>query len=149
MDRAPYYVIDDVITAEEVATYLDLVKRSPLKQGNENHPDFTAAFWSRHATRLAELGFTGILPTVTVSKNKSPLPRHTDQRIGAGTYKVLIYLNEVPAGGTVFYLPGGWEELVENRVGRMVLFDIGLPHASQVFSRRGDRMKYTIGFRIF
>jgi hypothetical protein len=149
MDRVPYYVIDDVITTEEVATYLDLVKRSPLKQGNKDYPDVTASFWGRHGTRLTELGFTGILPTVTVSKNKSPLPRHTDQRIGAGTYKVLIYLNEVPAGGTVFYLSGGREELIENRLGRMVLFNIGLPHASQVFSRSGGRIKYTIGFRIF
>jgi hypothetical protein len=61
---------------------------------------------------------------------------------------MFIYLNEVPNGGTIFF-DGADEQLVENKLNRLVIFNIGLYHKSQNFLV-GDNTfnKKLIGFRI-
>jgi hypothetical protein len=93
-------------------------------------------------------GFPDMRPTghVTYTLGKRGIGWHFDGPRGA-SHKLVIYLNEVPSGGTLF---GRSTESVrvrvENKVGRVVLFDIGLEHASESFSDRYT--KYAVGLRL-
>ena len=80
------------------------------------------------------------------TKNKRSLGKHKDSiTLYKEKYKILIYLNEVINGGTIFYIDSS-TQLVENKKNRLVIFDINLPHESQKFN--GEQEKIAIGFRL-
>jgi len=82
--------------------------------------------------------------SVTFHTDTKPIGWHYDKPKGA-THKLLLYLNEVPSGGTLFsrHAP----VLVKNRLGRAVLFPMhDLEHASETFDPR--HRKYTLGLRL-
>ena len=95
-----------------------------------------------YVDKFKELGILGISDDITISKNNKPIPKHRDTKVSGETHKILIYLNNV--SGTYFYIDGK-EILVENKVNRLVLFDINIEHKGQEFSC--DYIKKTIGFR--
>jgi hypothetical protein len=75
---------------------------------------------------------------------------------GKEKYKILIYLNNVENGGTIFYEgeKGRTKEkvhVVKNQRNRLVLFDINLEHESEKFRTKvvvDIPRKKAIGFRL-
>ena len=64
--------------------------------------------------------------------------------------KILIYLNNVEKGGTIFYGCGGGEEKIANKKNRCVIFDMDIEHESEKFDGgvKRDVKKKAIGFRV-
>ena len=87
---------------------------------------------------------------VTYSKHFKGIGKHIDKKIYGDRWKMLIYLNHVENGGTVFYTSSKSNESirVENKPLRAVFFDIQLSHSGQNFSNTNNTVKYAIGFRL-
>ena len=83
-------------------------------------------------------------PHVTFSRHRSAIGRHTDILHDDERYKVGVYLNDLTRGGTVFYTPD--EVLIPHRKGRVVVFDMNIPHAGESLEK--GEIKYMIGFRV-
>ena len=97
------------------------------------------------SNKFKELGVFGLSDDITISKNNKPIPKHKDNKVSGETHKILIYLNTVNNGGGTYFYIDGKEILVENKINRLVLFDINIEHKGQEFS--SDYIKKTIGFR--
>lgn len=91
--------------------------------------------------------FIGLYENITVPFSKKPIRKHKDLNIHNEKFKIVIYLNEVENGGTIFFI-GDEKKLIENKKNRLICFDIDLYHESQDFSiNKGKVSKLTIGFR--
>jgi hypothetical protein len=86
---------------------------------------------------------------VTYSRDKKPIPEHVDMKRHNERYKLLIYLNDVGNGGTLFKKEKGaanaWIS-VENQQGSVVLFDMRIPHKGNPAME--TKTKFTIGIRL-
>jgi hypothetical protein len=82
---------------------------------------------------------------VTITNSNNPVFKHTDSKFKNEQFKILIYLNNVHNGGTVFYTEKTSISIM-NKENRLVVFDINIPHESQKFSK-SDK-KIAIGFRL-
>lgn len=110
----------------------------------------TLWFWRKYREKLLEINsrWVGLYPDVTITNSSKPIGKHQDRTtITQAREKLLIYLNEVPNGGTVFFVDGE-EVLIQNKVNRLVCFDIQLYHQSENFKVEGQLVnKLAIGFR--
>lgn len=142
-------MIDDFLKAEDLLKYQNYVINSGLTQSIRKDEAFTTEFWNTYGEKLnqnlKDLHFSGVYPRVTISHSIKPIARHTDGKLEDEKYKILIYLNTIPNGGTTFY--GDTKITVENRINRLVVFDITLPHEGERFVV-DSKKKMTIGFRL-
>lgn len=110
----------------------------------------TLWFWRKYREKLLEINsrWVGLYPDVTITNSSKPIGKHQDRTtITQAREKLLIYLNEIPNGGTVFFVAGE-EVLIQNKVNRLVCFDIQLYHQSENFKVEGQLVnKLAIGFR--
>lgn len=135
------HVLDDFLTEDDIHMFLNLEQ----KGGIYKKPELCRRVAQQYKERLArEAGVEITSDQCTVGITPTPMRRHTDQRFGNETAKVLIYLNSVDKGGTVFWI-GNTRHLIENKRNRCVVFDISLQHESEAFV--DNTVKRTIGFR--
>lgn len=143
-------VYDDVFDDALFDRFVAYVNAVALPQKVVENATLADACWAQLTPHLTPdlSGLTEILPLVTVTRTKQPIGRHYDRRHAHERAKVLVFLNEVPNGGTLFHLPQPYPspQLVENRRNRVVLFDLGLAHESQRFAPQHTKM--AIGFRL-
>jgi hypothetical protein len=145
-------VCDHFLSNEDFERFREYVVNKKVNQDVINDSILTTDFWKHYGQRLQDLDLnpkcSGITRNVTVTNTQSPIGRHIDKNHHGERYKVLIYLNDVPNGGTLFYPPTG-TRLVENKANRLVLFDLSILHESQKFDIRRQIKKIAIGFRLF
>lgn len=144
------YTIDDFLDQEDLSFYKRYIINSRLSQNIRDDAAFTAKFWSKYGEKINKhlekdgLHFDGVYDKVTYTNSKNPVIRHRDCKIHDEQFKVLIYLNYVPKGGTIFFLEKN-TQLVINKENRLVIFDMSLEHESQKFE---GCTKLAIGFRL-
>lgn len=136
--------IDEFFSQEDLQKCIDYAKSTT---GNRivKIPEFADYVWNKYSNKLLSINSTwsGLHHDITLTNSIKPISKHQDRKRNNETKKLLIYLNNLQGGGTIFHTSEG-EILVENCKNRLVCFDIHLPHEGQVFS--GDR-KLAIGFR--
>lgn len=144
--------VDNFLEECDLLKYQEYVEKVGTRQSIIKDEKMTREFWQKYGKKVGGCVGKEILPYVTVTNSKKPLGRHKDSKMGGEKYKVLIYLNEIKNGGTIFYNnnEGGGKELIENKVNRMVLFDMNIEHESEKFSNNDVIIirKKAIGFRI-
>ena len=145
--------IDDFLEESDVEKYCEYIEKQKVKQSIIKDEKMTSEFWMKYGEKI---GGTEIIPYVTITNSTHPVGRHRDMRHG-GTekYKLLIYLNNVENGGTMFYIKeerGEKVQVVKNKRNRLVIFDMDLDHESEKFGKRTVggviTMKKAIGFRL-
>jgi hypothetical protein len=138
---------DNVFSDEDLTYLLAQFKRNYAKQCIHPVPNLAKWMFDRCLPRLhtVDSSIHATYPYVTFSKHEHAIDRHVDARQEDERYKVGIYLNDLSKGGTIFYTPGG-EVLVSHRKGRVVVFDMSLPHAGEPLAK--GETKYMIGFRV-
>lgn len=141
---ADIQILDDFLTPEDLISYTDYVK-SKDNQAILVDENMAESFWNKYKEKLAPLGITSLENRITVSHLNHAVGIHKDERFGKETHKILIYLNDVENGGTVFFMRDRKEFVLENRKNRLVLFNLSLEHKGQYFKTK--QTKYTIGFR--
>ena len=141
--------IDNFLEEIDVEKYLDYVEKSGKIQSIIEDSKLTGEFWSKYGGKLWDCCGGKILPYVTITNGSRAVSRHKDSRMGGEKYKILIYLNNVEKGGTIFYGCGG-EEKIENKKNRCVIFDMDIEHESEKFDGGVKRevKKKAIGFRV-
>ena len=139
-------IVDNFLDQSDLEYYLDYIQKSRLTQNIVDNPDLVNKFWEKYKDRLPKIDFSGMYSKVTITNSTKPVIRHVDVKYKNEKYKLLIYLNNIKNGGTIFYKEKE-KFLVENRQNRLVLFDISLPHESQHFI--SNTKKIAIGFRLF
>jgi hypothetical protein len=141
--------IDNFLSDEVLKTCQDYIDNF-YGQGIIGDKNFVNNFWEENKEKIQNINsdWIGLYNNVTKTNNSEPVNKHLDKKIRNEKYKMFIYLNEVPNGGTIFF-DGADEQLVENKLNRLVIFNIGLYHKSQNFLV-GDNTfnKKLIGFRI-
>lgn len=138
--------IDDFLDETDLGFYQNLIKSYNHPQTIIENEIYPSQFLKKYKDKLSDtLKITKILSRVTVTNSIKPVIKHTDCKYEDENYKLLIYLNEIPNGGTIFY-NGRKSILVENKKNRLVIFDMSLPHESQSFT--GNVKKVAIGFRV-
>ncbi len=142
--KEPCKVIDNFLSIEDLEMLSEYVENNGSVQSRYKSKDIANYVYTNYVDKFKELGVLGLSDEITISKNNKPIPKHKDNKVSGETHKILIYLNTVNNGGTYFYIDDK-EILVENKVNRLVLFDINIEHKGQEFSR--DYIKKTIGFR--
>jgi hypothetical protein len=146
-------VCDDFLSNEDFECFRKYVLSKNKTQDVFDDPSFATQFWNRYQKQIRDFDLnpkcSGITSNITITYNSSPIGRHIDTNYHGERYKILIYLNDVPNGGTLFYPPTG-TRIVENRANRLVLFDLSILHESQKFNKQMNRLKkMAIGFRLF
>lgn len=139
-----YIVIDNFLSSSNLELLYNYVENNYSTQSIVVDDILSKQIYNDHVDKFRELAVVELSDRITISKGIIPIAKHRDNVICGETHKILIYLNEIPNGGTYFYI-NGKAELVENKLNRLVLFDIKLEHRGQDFSR--DYIKKTIGFR--
>ena len=142
--KEAYKVMDDFLSIEDLELLSEYVDNNGSVQSRYKSKDIANYIHTKYVDKFKELDVFGLSDDITISKNNKPIPKHKDNIISGETHKILIYLNNVNDGGTYFYIDGK-EILVENKVNRLVVFDINIEHKGQAFS--SDCIKKTIGFR--
>ena len=142
--KEAYKVIDDFLSIEDLEMLSEYVDNNGSVQSRYKSKDIANYIHTNYVDKFKELDVFGLSDDITISKNNKPISKHKDNIISGETHKILIYLNNVNDGGTYFYIDGK-EILVENKVNRLVVFDINIEHKGQAFS--SDCIKKTIGFR--
>jgi hypothetical protein len=143
--------IDNFLSTEDMQQFTLYIKEKQVSQQVIQDSTFVNYFWEHYGERIREIepNCIGITPSVTLTQTSTPISRHVDINHHGERYKVLIYLNDIPNGGTLFY-PSSGTQLVENKANRLVLFDMSILHESQKFNTRACRTrKIAIGFRLF
>jgi hypothetical protein len=146
--------IDDFLDEEDLTYYRSLVLKSKTAQTIIEDPTVPANFWTKYETKLKDhfeaLHLEGLYPKVTMTNSKKPVIRHIDAKFKDERYKILIYLNDVHRGGTLFF-DDKKKVVITNKQNRLVLFDISLPHESQDFTvfESPNIKKLAIGFRVY
>jgi hypothetical protein len=143
--KEPYKIIDNFLSIEDLEMLLEYVENNGSAQSRFKSKDTANYMYTKYEDTFKELGILGLNDEITISNNNKPIPKHKDSKISGETHKILIYLNNVNNGGGTYFYIDGKEILVENKVNRLVLFDINIEHKGQEFSR--DCKKKTIGFR--
>lgn len=138
-------ILEEFLSKEDLKYYKDYITKRRESRVIVVDPHTATLFWSKYKNKILEHTKTdkGISERVTYVRDKIPVKRHRDSIYDSERFKLLIYLNTVQNGGTIFHTPDKLE--IENLENRAVLFDISLPHESQKFQ---SEIKYTIGFRI-
>ena len=137
-------IIDDFLDESDIIYYTQFIEKQNKKQSIINDEQITNQFWNKYKEKIG--GNSGILSSITTTKNKWPLGKHKDSTLDKEKYKILIYLNDVINGGTIFYIDKNKTQLVQNKKNRLVIFDINIIHESQKF--KGEQEKIAIGFRL-
>lgn len=136
--------IDEFLSQEDLQKCIDYAKSTT---GNRivKIPDFADYVWNKYSNKLLSINptWSGIHHDITLTNSIKPISKHQDRKRNNETKKLLIYLNDLENGGTIFYTSEG-EILVENRKNRLVCFDINLYHSGQNFT---EGRKLSIGFR--
>jgi len=143
--KEPYKIIDNFLSIEDLEMLLEYVENNGSAQSRFKSKDTANYMYTKYEDTFKEFGILGLNDEITISNNNKPIPKHKDNKISGETHKILIYLNNVNNGGGTYFYIDGKEILVENKVNRLVLFDINIEHKGQEFSR--DCKKKTIGFR--
>lgn len=114
-----------------------------------NDETFVNYFWEENKEKLLQINpnWVGLYDKITKTNNFKPLNKHIDKKLFDEKHKMFIYLNEVPDGGSIFF-DKNEELLIENKLNRLVIFDISLPHQSQNFIKKKKIFKKIIGFRL-
>lgn len=143
----PHRVWDGALTPEQCAYVAEkyLPSQADIQSVRKN-PGCADEVWQLVRANLPELPEGRPTGTVTLTASRKGVAWHRDSPRHEGTHKLLIYLNEVPAGGTFFGSPKN-PVLVESRIGRAVLFDLRAEHASQTFAPK--YRKLALGLRLF
>ena len=144
------HTIDDFLDPEDLIKYQNYVLYSGLSQKIKEDQELTTAFWEKYGDKLNKnlngvSTFSGLYPYVTVTNSTNPVFKHTDSKFKNEKFKILIYLNNVQNGGTVFFKEKSAITIM-NKENRLVLFDIQIPHESEKFCKNDK--KIAIGFRI-
>jgi len=110
----------------------------------------TISFWNKYGDKLNQnlngiSTFSGLYHHVTITNSTNPVFKHTDSKFNNEKFKILIYLNNVQNGGTVFYKENSVITIM-NKENRLVVFDIKIPHESEKFCKNDK--KIAIGFRL-
>lgn len=143
------FIVDDFLNPEELAFYKNLANQKKSQKVIEDYI-LAEEFWKLYGGEIRKLDSTcvGVFSSVTITNSTTPIQRHTDVNRHGERYKILIYLNPVSNGGTLFYT-NDTVKLIENRENRLVMFDMRIPHESQDFQKLGQTIKkLAIGFRI-
>lgn len=146
------FIVDNFLDDTDLIQYRDFVK------SRSNHTiqkviansQLAEEFWFKYGKKIVELDptCTGVFSSITVTHTETPIQLHVDSNRHNEYYKILIYLNSVSNGGTIFY-PNDKIKLVENRQNRLVMFDMRIPHESQNFQIQDQKIKkIAIGFRV-
>lgn len=140
---------DNFLSEEDLKVFVEKIQNG--FNGNSMFKDesFTDFFWKKYGKKFQEINsdWEGIYPEVTITSSFSPIQKHLDKQMYDEKYKVLIYLNDVKNGGTIFFTKQG-ELLIENKRNRLVIFDISLEHMGQKFEFDATKKKLAIGFRL-
>ena len=118
-------------------------------QGIDDDEEFVKYFWEENKEKLIKINpnWVGLYNVVTKTNNFVPISIHTDKKLFDEKHKMFIYLNEVDDGGCTFF-ENGEELVIENRLNRLIVFDIKLTHQGQNFVKNKKIFKKVIGFRI-
>lgn len=137
-------VVDDFLSAEDLKSCIEYACKGAANRIVLDQ-DFADSIWSKYSRKLLKINqeWVGLYSDITLSNLKTPIKKHIDQKRNSAEHKLLIYLNDVKNGGTIFY-EDEKEHLVDNKANRLICFDIRLPHRGQAFT--GSR-KIAIGFR--
>lgn len=136
--------IDEFFSQEDLQKCIDYAKSTTGNRIVKIH-EFADYVWNQYSNKLLSINptWSGIHHDITLTNSIKPISKHQDRKRNNETKKLLIYLNDLENGGTIFYTSDG-EILVENRKNRLVCFDINLHHAGQKFT---EGRKISIGFR--
>jgi hypothetical protein len=151
------FIVDEFLNIRELEKYKTLVNQKQSQKVIEDSK-LAEEFWELYGDEIRKLDSNciGIFPSVTITNSTKPIQRHTDVNRHGERYKILIYLNSVPNGGTLFYA-NDTVKLIENRENRLVMFDMRISHESQDFQKlpaklaaeQGESIKkLAIGFRV-
>jgi hypothetical protein len=143
------FTIDDFLEQEDVLKYKNYIIDSGLSQNIRKDDELSTDFWSKYGEKLnksLDLHFSGVYPQVTLTHSRKPVSKHTDSKFGDEKFKILIYLNTIRNGGTIFFMSDNEIRSVNNKENRLVVFDMMIPHESEKFTE-GQR-KMAIGFRL-
>ena len=141
------YTIDDFLNPDDLLKYKNYILNTNITQDIIKDETLTTEFWNTYGEKInlnLNTHFTGLYLNVTITNSKTPLIKHIDKKLYKESFKILIYLNTIPSGGTLFFI-GEDKRLITNQANRLLIFDINLPHESQKFV--GDK-KMAIGFRL-
>jgi len=142
--------IDDFLEPEDLIKYRNYALLSGLTQKIKEDHELTTEFWNKYGDKLKQnlkdiSTVSGLYSYVTITNSNNPVIKHIDSKLKNEKFKILIYLNNVHNGGTVFYTEKTSISIM-NKENRLVVFDINIPHESQKFST-SDK-KIAIGFRL-
>ena len=137
-------IIDDFLDESDIIKYTQYVKKQHKKQSIIKDEKITSEFWNKYQNKIG--GNKGILSFVTVTNNTRAVGKHTDSKHNNEKFKILIYLNDVSKGGTIFYPHKCKPQIVQNKKNRLVIFDINIEHEGEKFNPGQE--KIAIGFRL-
>jgi hypothetical protein len=144
--------LDHFLDPTDLEYYSEYVRARNTTQKVINDPETAFTFWKRYQSVITAIvpDAVAIYPSVTVTQTRTPIQRHTDTNHHGERYKLLVYLNDIVNGGTIFYPPGLPAVTIQNQANRMVIFDMDIPHESQDFtsSTKYPQKKMAIGFRL-
>lgn len=138
-------IVDEFLSQEDLDSMkLYVISR---KNGIIRDSKLTDYIWQKYKFKFLEFdsNITELFDYVTITNSNSPIILHQDVKHRNNKWKILIYLNQIEDGGTIFMI-NDEEYLVENKPNRLVFFDIELFHKSQKFESK-DKNKLCIGFR--
>ena len=137
-------ILDNFFDDEDLLFFNKLVESEGKTQTIREIPEISKKVNDKYKDKLNSIGVTSIEKYVSISCSNSGVGRHKDEKLGDYTHKILIYLNDVPNGGTIIF-DGGKDIKIENKANKLVLFDISLEHMSEKFDMKYK--KKAIGFR--
>jgi hypothetical protein len=138
--------IDNFLEEMDLEKYRAYVENSGKIQSIIEDSKLAGDFWEKYGGKL-DCEKYKILPYVTITNGTRPVDRHKDSKMGGEKYKILIYLNDIEKGGTIFYGCGKKKERIANKKNRCVIFDMDIEHESEKFVVGGMKKK-AIGFRV-
>lgn len=110
--------------------------------GIQSNPELAAKLIKIVGPKLPEFVFTNYVSTGT---NIEPIKRHVDPLLDKRvTHKLLVYLNELSAGGGTFF---GDATYIQPGLGKAVIFDITIPHHGEWFPK--GEVKRVFGLRMY
>lgn len=138
------HIIDNFLFEEDLKKCQDLCLKFK-KQRIIMDQLFADYIWEKYKLKFKNINneWIGLYGDVTLGNSYKPISKHLDEKRNNAKQKILIYLNNIENGGTIFYTPEG-DILVNNLENRLVCFDISLYHSGQKFT---EGKKLSIGFR--
>ena len=96
--------IDNFLSDEVLKTCQDYIDNF-YGQGIIGDKNFVNNFWEENKEKIQNINsdWIGLYNNVTKTNNSEPVNKHLDKKIRNEKYKMFIYLNEVPNGGTIFF----------------------------------------------